>query len=363
MKSFKKINFTIAVMIYNVESFLCECIDSCIRQEGDDIEILLIDDGSTDKSGEICNEYAQKDSRITVFHKKNAGVSTARNMAIKEAKGKWLILVDGDDLLTDKAIEFGRKYVDDKSELLQFDAVPFSNNLSLSDWKPKGEEMVVTGDKLKEYHIQLIDRSSVNMVFPTYNLNPAWAKMWNIEFIKKNNLLYNEKVHKGEGTLFTFTASYKIKQVRIIPYVLYGYRLNPKSIMRRFSEDILENQNMQWLQYYKVISDNNEIGDEVINEALNRRGLYLIENAIYLGIAHPNCKWNYHKKLEWATQLCNFEWVIRAVDYAERNGKINKINKLIRAHNTKAIVGYCDLLKYKQLLSKKLKHHKSNQNR
>ena len=67
----ENINFTIAVMIYNVEQFLPACIESCIKQSGDDIEILLIDDGSTDRSGNICDEYAERDSRVSVIHKQN----------------------------------------------------------------------------------------------------------------------------------------------------------------------------------------------------------------------------------------------------------------------------------------------------
>lgn len=351
----KDINYTIAVMIYNVEKFLCACIESCIKQSGQDIEILLIDDGSTDSSGAICDNYAKKDSRINVIHQKNGGVSSARNVAIKNARGRWLILVDGDDVLTDNAIECGRKYIYDDSDLLQFDAVPFVERLNLEEWEPKGEEMLVMGNDFKDYHMQLIDRTNAKVEYPTYNMNPAWAKMWNMDFIRKHDLYYDEKVHKGEGTLFTFTASYVMRKIRFIPHVLYGYRINPTSIMHRFSPNILDEQNIQFLAYYKVIEEHKELGNEEIINALNRRGLYLIENAIHLSIAHPDCHWNDREKLAWVETLCKLPWVRQVSQYAEQTKKTNPVIKYILKCNISGIVLYCKKLRWRQIWGLKIK--------
>lgn len=315
----ENINFTIAVMIYNVEQFLPACIESCIKQSGDDIEILLIDDGSTDTSGSICDEYAERDSRISVIHKQNGGVSTARNTALKNAKGKWLIQVDGDDLLTEDAVELVRQYAGDEYEILQFDAIPFFDTEELKQWRPKGNEMILQGDDLKDYHVQLIERSEAKVIIPIYNINPAWSKAWNMDFIRANGLQYDETVHKGEGTLFTFTASYFVKHIRVVPKPLYGYRKNPASIMNRFNSNILESQTIQWQQYYKVILEHGEEANPEIMAALNRRALYLIGNAVNLGIAHPDCTWNTAVKKQWFYQLCNLKWVQEAVAFAQAN--------------------------------------------
>ena len=90
---------TIIVPVYNAEKYLHKCIDSILTQTYTDFELLLINDGSKDNSGTICNEYAMKDSRIRVFHKENAGVSKARNMGLDNAKGEWITFVDSDDCL------------------------------------------------------------------------------------------------------------------------------------------------------------------------------------------------------------------------------------------------------------------------
>lgn len=88
---------SVIVPVYNVEQYLPRCIDSILAQTFTDFEILLINDGSTDNSGKICDEYAQKDNRIRVFHKKNGGVSSARNVGLDNAKGEWLAFIDADD--------------------------------------------------------------------------------------------------------------------------------------------------------------------------------------------------------------------------------------------------------------------------
>ena len=88
---------SIIVPIYNVEKYLSRCINSVLSQTFPDFELLLIDDGSTDKSGYICDGYAQKDSRIKVFHIENGGVSAARNYGLDNARGEWITFVDADD--------------------------------------------------------------------------------------------------------------------------------------------------------------------------------------------------------------------------------------------------------------------------
>ena len=90
---------SIIVPVYNTEQYLNRCIDSILSQSFTNFELLLIDDGSTDKSGDICDEYARKDERIKVFHKKNGGVSSARNMGLDFARGEWITFVDSDDYI------------------------------------------------------------------------------------------------------------------------------------------------------------------------------------------------------------------------------------------------------------------------
>ena len=95
---------SVIVPVYNVEKYLCKCVDSILVQSYTNFELLLIDDGSTDSSGLICDEYAAKDLRVRVFHKQNGGLSSARNVGISIAMGEYVIFVDSDDYWTSSSV-------------------------------------------------------------------------------------------------------------------------------------------------------------------------------------------------------------------------------------------------------------------
>lgn len=100
------IKISIIVPVYNVEKYLSECLDSLLNQTLKEIEIILVDDESTDQSPIICNQYAEKDSRIKVIHKKNAGLGFARNSGLEVISGEYVLMVDSDDMLKpDDALE------------------------------------------------------------------------------------------------------------------------------------------------------------------------------------------------------------------------------------------------------------------
>ena len=101
----KKPIISVIIPVYNTEKYLRRCIDSVLTQTYQDFELLLIDDGSNDSSGTICDEYAARDSRVKVFHKENGGVSSARNLGLDNARGEWITFVDSDDYIEEKFLK------------------------------------------------------------------------------------------------------------------------------------------------------------------------------------------------------------------------------------------------------------------
>lgn len=102
----ENISVSVIVPVYNVAPYLLKCIESILHQSHKNIEVILVDDGSTDDSGKICDDYEEKDNRISVIHKRNAGVSVARNTGIDAAKGEWICFVDGDDYVMQDYVEY-----------------------------------------------------------------------------------------------------------------------------------------------------------------------------------------------------------------------------------------------------------------
>ena len=111
-------NLSIIVPVFNVRNYLSDCIDSIISQSYSDFECILIDDGSTDGSGAICDEYAKKDSRIRVFHKENGGVSSARNIGLDNASGEWIYFVDSDDQILPGGLQTMVDWISDNVDIV-----------------------------------------------------------------------------------------------------------------------------------------------------------------------------------------------------------------------------------------------------
>lgn len=178
---------SIIVPVYNVEKYLHRCIDSILLQSYTDFELLLVDDGSTDNSGKICDEYAITDQRIKVFHKHNGGVSSARNFGLDEAIGKWIAFVDSDDCITKSYLENLIK------EVKSNDCIVISNYHHFN--KPPMMQLE---------NISLSKGNMVKYFFDhhIFNLSVPYAKLFNSHIINQNHIRYPLGIHMGEDGIF-----------------------------------------------------------------------------------------------------------------------------------------------------------------
>lgn len=225
----KKIS--VIIPIYNVEKYLKDCINSVINQTYKNLEIILVDDGATDSSGIICDNYAQKDDRIKVIHKKNGGLSSARNEGMKIATGELISFVDGDDYIASDFYEYLYSIMEkndaDISEA-EFVRIPeeIVNNaeLIISD---KNNQIIV-----KEYIYTNMD--ALNLL---YGINEhEYVKkvvVWNKLYKKKlfENIIFPQgKLHEDEFT--TYKVLYNAEKIVSSTKYIHGYVQTQKSIMR-----------------------------------------------------------------------------------------------------------------------------------
>lgn len=221
--------FSIIIPVYNSEKYLVKCLDSVTEQTFADFEVLLINDGSTDSSGKICDEYAAKDSRFKVFHKENGGVSSARNLGIEVAKGEWIWFVDADDYIRQDAIETISKELK-KSDI---DGVLFGyqkkidNKLVVYDFPEKGEvKFLGKTEVLKSLY------QSVYYPYQGY----VWSKIFKSEIINQHKLRFDENIYFNEDRLFCF--AYFVGCNGKTAYILadlYTYADSPESAMSQLT--------------------------------------------------------------------------------------------------------------------------------
>lgn len=202
---------SIIVPIYNSENYLNRCVDSILSQTYTDFELLLIDDGSTDGSGTICDEYAEKDSRITVFHKPNGGVSLARNIGLDNARGEWITFCDADDYVSPSYLENLIAAVDNPEIDLVF-------NYAIVHCNGKVEK--------EDYPEKEISISEISDLFLHNDLiwhTSTWSKLFRRSIIENYNIRYIEDVHIGEDALFLFTYLLKCRRIKVICTCDYNY--------------------------------------------------------------------------------------------------------------------------------------------
>lgn len=203
---------SVIVPVYKVEPYIRECLDSIKNQTFTDWECLLIDDGSPDESGIICDEYAAKDYRFKVFHKPNRGVSSARNLGVDKACGEWVMFVDSDDAIAENTLEICVHH----AEREHLDIVQFS---FARDKRELGNVEGIDTDVLtREEYI----KGREYLVCVGGNLLRA-------DIIKDNHLLFNPDLKLAEDQLFIYQYMTYVNRVVKLGDILYWYRQNPNS--------------------------------------------------------------------------------------------------------------------------------------
>ena len=184
---------SVIVPVYNAEKYLRRCIDSILEQEFTDFELILVDDGSTDTSGEICEEYAERDGRVRVFHKENSGVSDARNLGMEAARGTYLQFADSDDGMTRDAMKLMVRTAREKG-----------CDLVISDfYRVVGELVSHKGDIEENRALSREEFAAYMMENPAdYYYGVLWNKLYRRELVEKYRLRMNSELSWCEDFLF-----------------------------------------------------------------------------------------------------------------------------------------------------------------
>lgn len=207
---------SIIIPIYNGQKYISKCLESIQKQTYSDLEIILINDGSLDNSGKICDEYATKDSRIKVIHKKNEGASIARNKGIEEAKGEYIGFVDCDDYIENTMYEnLLDSIIKNKADM---SICNYNNNDKFNL-----EKEVLTRQELLDF---ILDKN----MFRGY----VWNKLYKAEILKE--FKFNKSISLCEDLLFNCEYAIKCDKISIVNKKLYNYIKRQESAVNTFLE-------------------------------------------------------------------------------------------------------------------------------
>ncbi len=254
---------SIVIPVYNVEDYLEKCVNSVINQSYKNIEIILVDDGSSDNSGKICDKFAGIDSRISVIHKSNEGAGLARNIGINRAKGKYIGFIDSDDYISEHAVE--KCVVNAEREcadVVLFDRCAVSSDGTVQEKFFSNQVDVIYGEK------NLLDFFSGLFTFKHGYGMSTCCKLFKLEILKSNNILFlSEREVMSEDTFFTMNFFPHVKKAITISEPLYFYCYRDNSISHTYDVkrqeliDVFLKKSLEFVQNKKL---SNEITRAII---------------------------------------------------------------------------------------------------
>lgn len=304
---------SIIITVYNKEKFIERCLKSVINQSYSNIEIIIVDDGSTDNSYDICNIYADKDKRIKLFRKSNGGVSSARNYGITKCVGEKVAFIDGDDYVHKDYTYNLMKY--EKYDLVVCGYFSVYKN-KIIEYNPK--EDIVTNRK--EILLNVFNYINFNCFCVPY------LKLFELKIIKDNNILFKESLDYGEDTCFVFEYMRFIDNIKISSKAYYYNNIVEGTLSRRYVNNIWYKMLQVFNSGYQLLDTNRNLYIDQVN--------FLYMRCIKLALFNESGKYRKFKK------ICN------EIEKDEYFKKIN--NKNFKHISINSIIYY--LIKYRYIL-------------
>ena len=204
---------SVIVPVYKVEKYLSLCISSILNQTFTDFELILIDDGTPDASGNICDEYRAKDPRVKVFHQENKGVSAARNLGLENALGKWILFADADDWADKEWLQsYAAHFADNDDVIFQGVVIEMESEQSVRS---------LTSGRYANENVGKGILHVLNEIDFTYNA--TWSKIFKRKIIQEQNIRFDTNMSLGEDMLFTSRYCCFIKSIGLLPEEHYHY--------------------------------------------------------------------------------------------------------------------------------------------
>ena len=291
---------SVIIPVYNIEEYVERCLMSVVNQTYYNLEIIVVNDGSKDNSLEICEKISRSDKRIQIITQPNGGLSAARNTGLKNASGKYVMFVDGDDWIDLHCIESAVSNIAD-SDIFIFSFVREYKNKTVPTQIFDNDYLEFKGETLNGLVRRLVGPISNEMKRPhkIEDLNPAWNKLYKTDLIKEIKFV-NTKEIGTEDLWYNILAFSKSKKIIFKNVLLYHYnKENENSLTRKFNEFLLP----RWKTLYKYIREyisQANFQDDIYYKALNNRiviNLLALSRNIVNSNLSKNRKYNELKKL------------------------------------------------------------------
>lgn len=282
---YKTNTLSFIVPVYNVEEYLEMCLQSLQNQTINDFEVILINDGSTDRSGLICEKYAQDDCRFKIIYQENMGLAAARNTGQKVASGKWISFVDSDDWIETTYIEKLLPYMDQDYELIFFQYDEIYRN-HRKPYRSTDKKYILSPKDFKMLEQDSIDTGIGNRIsFLKPYRAQAWTKIYRKDFLDKNSLSANPKLRRSQDVMFNLEVYNYASKGILIPEVLYHYRMVESSLSHQYNKYQISRLTCLMEEMGKYLESSQKMQEYQM--LYNKRIVLTLVNFCLLDYCHP----------------------------------------------------------------------------
>lgn len=332
---------SIIIPVFNAEKTIGRAVNSIINHTSLDYELLMINDGSMDNSLQKMKEFEGANSRIKIINIKNSGVSQARNLGIKRAKGKYITFLDADDYYTVNALEQIVSYLNGKTELVVFGySVEYDNKYSTPRF-PSNEDLLFTDKKgFRRFAVSLI-RNEI--------INAPWNKIYLASYLKENKIFFPPDLNIGEDLKFNLLVIRDTKSVKIVNKALVNYSVKKgEGLVSRFRADRFEvryklhTELKELLVYWKIFEE---------NQTMIERMLIRDIMAFFMDFYKKNCEFSYMEKLQVIQDIISRKEILEILTKNDVQDFSTKVIELIlRTYNCRLILLAAKILNIKRVL-------------
>lgn len=230
---------SVIVPVYNIDKYIERCLDSILEQTYTDFELIVVDDGSIDDSAKICDDLAQKDGRIKVFHKANGGAVSAVNVGLEHARGDLVAFIDGDDFVASDYLQTLVSAAEGGADMVCMNCTRYTDDAHQTPY-------VINGSSAGEYVADEAFYSEFLCWDRKQIANCRWAKLIKTDIVKKCAPYCSEAVSVGEDRQLVVGMLLNCKKIVVLDEYKYYYRYNPQSIMNSYKKDLWEKSKLLW---------------------------------------------------------------------------------------------------------------------
>lgn len=321
---------TIVVPVYKVpEHMLRRCLDSIASQTCNEYEVIVVDDGSPDDCGKICEEYANLHKNFHVIHQANAGLAVVRNVGINSAEGKWICFVDGDDWIEPETVFFAKNYIDKyaDADVLIWDEFCYTRTEKKENFfldKNIHGTVVFQGEEiLSLFDAMLPEKYKKGNSLVYADIGNCHARIYRIDFLKENKIYNQPELRRMQDNVFTLWVFSKAKKICYTCKRLYHYSFNEDAATKKYNQNICENLEMVY-KYMIEFADMSYPGEE-FRQRIYTRFARLFLKIVEQKHANPNNPLPFREKLGQMRKDFlnpNYQEIIQGINLKGQSGRV-----------------------------------------